>query len=235
MIDIQLIEELRALPTKEGKEKLAEYAANLNITVKKTRSFDNMVADITAAIEELANEPMPENNVGLSINDLITAADTNSVDQLLVDTPLVNQIEVFENQVAPFVESVKVVDVVKSDDAPHIELAVEVKPKDVAVEIKLDDEIIQTVSATIAPASTYELPKSFSPTLALLGAGQATFATLPWWIYEWITQNPDWKSNPNSCPHYHAIDTLRSLIYYINRDGQVRIRETRNSSFQILT
>ena len=85
-------------------------------------------------------------------------------------------------------------------------------------------------------AGEYKLPEHFNPTIILMGAGGSRkgFCTLPWWIFDWINQNPDWKLNPDSCPHYSARDTLRSLIYYIQRDGDVTVRETRNSGFHVL-
>ena len=75
MIDKDYIEELRALSDKkEAKAKLFEYAEQFGISVKKSKSFDNIVIDIEEALNALADEPLPETD-GLSITDLITAAD----------------------------------------------------------------------------------------------------------------------------------------------------------------
>lgn len=233
MIDIQLIDELRALPIKEGKEKLAEYAANFNITVKKTRSFDNMVEDIKAAFAELADEPMPDQNEGLSINDLIAAADQGDNVELLVDQPVVDAVEVLDVAVEDkLIQDYKILNVVESEDSPQVELAVEIKPvkaiEHIVLTATIEKEVVKDESDSII------LPKSYSPSLQMIGSGHMAYVTLPWWIYEWVSKNPDWKSKPHSFPHYHGIDSLLSLIYYINRNGQVRIRETRNSSFVIL-
>ena len=58
MLDQTYIDEIKTLGVKESKEKIAEYAAQFNIVVKKTRSFDNMVADIRTELEKLASEPI---------------------------------------------------------------------------------------------------------------------------------------------------------------------------------
>ncbi|MGU4174539.1 hypothetical protein, partial [Pseudomonas aeruginosa] len=75
MLDKDYIAEIGALEKKEAKEKLAEYAETFGIKLKKTKAFDNMVADLEVELAKLANEPMPEQNDGLSIYDLIQADD----------------------------------------------------------------------------------------------------------------------------------------------------------------
>lgn len=220
MIDVEYINELRAIEDlKESKAALVEYAKTFNITVKKNQSFDKMVTDIEAQLNELASEPLPDDNEGLSISDLIQAADEKDgtahfvgeapeAAQLLIDTPVVNQVEVIENPTDPLV-----VDVV-------------IKPQTEVQEIKLE--------ISIEDPKLFELPKNFSPTLLMMGTGQHSYVTLPFWIYDWIAANPNWKTHPHGIPHAYAYDSLYSLIYFIKRDGYVRIRETKNSSFVIL-
>lgn len=77
------------------------------------------------------------------------------------------------------------------------------------------------------------LPENFTPIFQLMGKAPGYY-TLPWWIYEWITKTEDWKSNIDKA-HAFAQSTLYSLVYYIERDGSVEIRETRNSKFVTLT
>jgi len=91
------------------------------------------------------------------------------------------------------------------------------------------DKVVKIVKTD----ETIELPKNFSPNMQLLGKNPG-YITLPWWIYQWIKDNPDWKSRPTSFEHPSAHQTLFSLIYYIKRNGSVMIRETRNSSFVTL-
>lgn len=221
MIDKDYIEELRALSDKkEAKAKLFEYAAQFGISVKKTKSFDNIVIDIEEALNALADEPLPETD-GLSITDLITAADD-------VDGVNFTNEEVKEEAILLFdspAEQVEVLEVVEQE----IEFDHD----------KFEEAITQVVESEKEPEPEvnkevkFVLPENFSPTLIKLGKGPG-YVTVPWWIYQWIAETPDWKSRPTSFEHASAHQTLFSLIYYINRDGSVLIRETRNSSFVTL-
>lgn len=221
MIDKDYIEELRVLSDKkEAKAKLFEYAAQFGISVKKTKSFDNIVIDIEEALNALANEPLPETD-GLSITDLITAADD-------VDGVNFTNEEVKEEAILLFdspAEQVEVLEVVEQE----IEFDHD----------KFEEAITQVVESEKEPEPEvnkevkFVLPENFSPTLIKLGKGPG-YVTVPWWIYQWIAETPDWKSRPTSFEHASAHQTLFSLIYYINRDGSVLIRETRNSSFVTL-
>lgn len=221
MIDKDYIEELRALSDKkEAKAKLFEYAEQFGISVKKTKSFDNIVIDIEEALNALADEPLPETD-GLSITDLITAADD-------VDGVNFTNEEVKEEAILLFdspAEQVEVLEVVEQE----IEFDHD----------KFEEAITQVVESEKEPEPEvnkevkFVLPENFSPTLIKLGKGPG-YVTVPWWIYQWIAETPDWKSRPTSFEHASAHQTLFSLIYYINRDGSVLIRETRNSSFVTL-
>lgn len=245
-MDYQYIEDLRALEDKkEAKEKLVSYADQFGIKVKKTRSFDNLVLDIEAGLKELASEPMPEDNEGLSISDLIDADDdltgkNDFVDgheggkeeaKLLFDAPAETP-EVYE--VKP---SNALVSSISAPVGDTVVSVMTVDGADVIVESPVEpinEEALKEAIQKIADSEKmFKLPENYSPSLIKIGPG-AGYCTLPWWVYEWIEKNPDWKSKPNSFPHHYGVDTLLSLIYYIKREGQVRIRETRNSSFVIL-
>lgn len=220
MIDKNYIEEIRVLEKKEAKEKLAEYAASLGVDVKKTKTFDNMLADLEAGLKAFADMPMPDDNEGLSITDLIDADDELSgakfdgdesakeEAKLLFDTPTEAKVEVVEIE-----EAVVVVE----EDVPF-------------VEEKFEAAVAKVVESE---KPVFALPKNFSPNLMLIGKNPG-FCTVPWWIYQWIAETPDWKERPTAFPHPTAHQTLFSLIYYINRNGSVLVRETRNSSFVTL-
>ena len=219
MIDKDYIAELKALDdNKEAKAKLAEYAEQFGIKVKKNKSFDNIVVDIEEALQKLASEPMPETD-GLSIKDLIDAADAaeglkyddeevNPEAALLIDSPVKSDIKI---------------EVVEKDKIPE--------NTDVLIEEKFEQAVAEIIESE--KPSVFTLPENFSPNLQLIGKNPG-FCTVPWWIYQWIAETPDWKSHPTSFEHASAHQTLFSLIYYINRDGSVLIRETRNSSFVTL-
>lgn len=221
MIDKNYIEEIRVLEKKEAKEKLAEYAASLGVDVKKTKTFDNMLADLEAGLKTFADMPMPDDNEGLSITDLIDADDELSgakfegdesakeEAKLLFDAPTEAKVEVVE------IEEPAVV--VVEEDAPF-------------VEEKFEAAVAKVIESE---KPVFALPKNFSPNLMLIGKNPG-FCTVPWWIYQWIAETPDWKERPTAFPHPTAHQTLFSLIYYINRNGSVLVRETRNSSFVTL-
>lgn len=220
MIDKNYIEEIRVLEKKEAKEKLAEYAASLGVDVKKTKTFDNMLADLEAGLKAFADMPMPDDNEGLSITDLIDADDELSgakfdgdesakeEAKLLFDAPTEAKVEVVEIE-----EPVVVVE----EDVPF-------------VEEKFEAAVAKVIESE---KPVFALPKNFSPNLMLIGKNPG-FCTVPWWIYQWISETPDWKERPTAFPHPTAHQTLFSLIYYINRNGSVLVRETRNSSFVTL-
>ncbi|ADG36152.1 Inh inhibitor of prohead protease gp21 [Acinetobacter phage Acj61] len=218
MLDKAYIDEIKTLGVKESKEKLAEYAAQFNISVKKTRSFDNMVADIKDELAKLANEPMPEQpSEGLTITDLIQASDEISGKSVFEGEAKESALAALRGEI---VEEKPV------ETAPTEQVEV-VEQKE---EIKQDEPEVQEVVEQPA----FQLPPNFSPTIQMLGRAHTAYVTLPWWIYDWITKNPQWKTDPNSFHDFHGVKTLLSLIYYIQRDGFVRIRETRNSSFVVL-
>lgn len=247
MIDKNYIEEIRVLEKKEAKEKLSEYAEQFGIKLKKTKAFENMLQDLEEEFAKLADEPMPDENEGLSISDLIQADDEASgtsifkdeasdeakqllIDSVAVGTAPVEVIEVDEElENKPLEKGTLVLEapigdkvVVVTDDGvkeiPVEDLSIDQdKLKEVAVKIR-EDEI---------------LPKDFSPSIHLIGRSPG-FVSLPWWIYQWIKDTPDWKEKPMAFEHPSAHQTLLSLIYYIRRDGSVKIRETRNSSFVTL-
>ena len=222
MIDKNYIEEIRVLEKKEAKEKLAEYASSLGVDVKKTKTFDNMLIDLEAGLKAFADMPMPDDNEGLSITDLINADDELSGSK-------------FEGEESAKPEAVLLFD---APEAPVevVEVTQEVVPESevklVEIEVPFVSENFEEAVAQIIEAETpkFTLPKNFSPNLLMLGKAPG-YCTLPWWIYQWIKETPDWKERPTSFAHASAHQTLFSLIYYINRDGSILIRETRNSSF----
>lgn len=232
IMDHQYIEELRQLDDKkEAKAKLIEYAEQFGLQLKKSKGFDNLVIDIEAGLKELAAEPVDEVEGGLSISDLIDADDEISGAKAHIE----GETEAKEEAVLLF-------------DAPSetplvIEVPVQIPEKELLVEAPigevlepqpvLSENTIEEAVAQITESENselFKLPADFSPHLILMGKNPG-YVTLPWWIYQWIKETPDWKSRPTSFPHPSAHQTLFSLLYYIYRDGSILVRETRNSSF----
>ena len=241
MLDKDYIAEIGALEKKEAKEKLAEYAETFGIKLKKTKAFDNMVADLEVELAKLANEPMPEQNDGLSIYDLIQADDEAKGTAIFKDEA--------KEEARLLIDSVTdAPQVTVTDIDPHFSKPMD-PVKGIILEAPIGDSVItvaddkvHTIPVTaiiqedkvVKTTEEFTLPDNFSPTLHLIGRNPG-YATLPWWIYQWILETPDWKSHPLSFEHPSAHQTLLSLIYYIKRDGSVQVRETRNSSFATLS
>lgn len=224
MLDQFYIDELKSIENeKEAKAKLYDYAKTLNIRVYKKDTLDEMIEMFNKKVSDLKNEPLPDQpENGLTISDLIQADDELN-GSIVLDEP-----EAKPEAIAALKGEAPIEIVIKPEsDIRHIDMKIEIeKPVEEIETVEKHVEIKQT-------SNLYELPKNFSPTITLMGKNPG-YCTLPWWIYEWILENPEWKSNPDKCHHYHAIETLKSLIYYIKRDGSVQIRETRNSTFVIL-
>lgn len=237
-MDKQYIDDLRGLEDKkEAKAKLIEYAEGFNIQLKKSKGFENLVLDIEAAFKEMAEEPMPEDNEGLSISDLIDAADelegkndfvsgdeeAKAEAKLLFDSPA---IPVSIHEIKGTIQEQPIIE----EKVIHIEAPIgDIKEQPALSENTFEE----AVDKIIKDESIFELPENFSPHLILMGRNPG-YVTLPWWIYQWIKDTPNWKQDPTSFSHASAHQTLFSLIYYIKRNGSVLIRETRNSSFVTL-
>lgn len=217
-IDYEKVDGFRTLDAKEQKGALADYAMTVfAVKLNKQKSFDNMLADLVAALPD--DEEKPE---------------------LLIDSPE-PEIVAYKGEVTmdePVIEAPNVPDVVI--DAP-----VEINPRDLSgsqlltpntgqiFKLKMPDVVEAPVSASDESKDNLAWLDGFSPTIFLMGRSERSngYYTCPWWIYDWIKQTPDWYKHPENCPHASAIDTIKSLVFYAKRDGQVTVRETRNSRF----
>lgn len=240
MFDKEYFEELRAIAASDDKEaqktaktELADYAKQFDIKVKKTLSLENMIEFVETELTKLASEMEEETPAeGTSINDLILAADTaddkvvfDEVDPSLVEAMKEPEIVIEETkEESPAVESV--VEEVKSD----VEEAPEVKAESPVANIFSDEA--EHRSPAHDTDSFCDLT-GFRPTICLIGGGRGYYSC-PWWIFDWIVNTPDWKKYPERFPHAYVHDTLKSLIYYIKRDGSVKVRETKHSQFHTL-
>ncbi|QPX76577.1 putative major capsid protein inhibitor of protease [Cronobacter phage vB_CsaM_SemperBestia] len=213
-IDYEKVDGFRTLDAKEQKGALADYAMTVfAVKLNKQKSFDNMLADLVAALPE--DEEKPE---------------------LLIDSPE-PEIVAYKGEVTmgePVIEAPNIPDVVIDASADFMEYVKEVAPE-VADQIQLVPDVVEApVSASDESKGELVWLEGFSPTIFMMGRSASSngYYTCPWWIYDWIKQTPDWYKDPDSCPHASAIDTIKSLAFYIVRDGEVRVRETRNSRFE---
>lgn len=230
-IDYPYIESVKAdlenneIDRKEAKQRVFDYAKeSFNLNLNKQKSLDNMIAQLEDLIANYEEDPMPDQNDGISIAELIEATDQ------LEGKSIFNEAKQEALDLVTPLTTVDKLDPIVND-----------KPTEVVDEITDNESVaLDEPEATIVPSvnetitEEFVLPADFVPTITLIGRAPGYY-TLPWWIYQWINENPDWKSKPEKCPEYSAIPILKSLIYYINQNGFVRIRETRNSSFVDLT
>lgn len=219
MLDQVYIDELKAKDKKTAKSELIEYAqSTYGIELKKiTRSFDILVEELKSKLEKLADEPMPEENEnGLTISDLIEADDVLKGESDFPDEAKNEAIAILKGEIENIAEDVSVV-------YNHTDNSLDVtfKTKPVVHEVTIDFEIEK---------QKYELPKDFQPSFQLMGSAPGYY-TLPYWINDWIEKTPNWKENIDDCNHHNATNILKTLLYYIQRNGSVVIRESRNSKF----
>lgn len=240
MFDKEYFEELRAIAASDDKEaqktaktELADYAKQFDIKVKKTLSLENMIEFVETELTKLASEMEEETpEEGTSINDLILAADTAD-DKVVFD-------EVDPSLVEAMKEPEIVIEETK-EESPAVEPVVEEVKSDVeeTPEVKVESPVANIFSDEAEHRSPAHDTDSFCdltgfrPTICLIGGGRGYYSC-PWWIFDWIVNTPDWKKYPERFPHAYVHDTLKSLIYYIKRDGSVKVRETKHSQFHTL-
>lgn len=229
MFDKEYFEELRAIAASDDKEaqktaktELADYAKQFDIKVKKTLSLENMVEFVETELTKLASEMEEETPAeGTSINDLILAADT-AEDKVVFDEADPSLVEAMKEPepVEPVIEEVQ----------PVVEEVPEVNAESPVANIFSDEAEHRS---PVHDTETFCDLTGFRPTICLIGGGRGYYSC-PWWIFDWIVNTPDWKKYPERFPHSYVHDTLKSLIYYIKRDGSVKVRETKHSQFHTL-
>lgn len=238
-IDYDYVNGLRDLERKEAKDLLAEYAKEyFNLELKRSKSFDTLVKEIDEYVASHSEEDIPYGE-GFSTADLIDAVDhLEGKDQFdEADARVVAQVKgIIEGEPEAIVLSSPIAPI----DEPTMTLVDVDSGKGTIVTTEVPakfDTLLEAAKAIQADEAgsdlyTYDL-KGFVPHIYMMGRHPG-YCHLPFWIYDWIKSNPDWKANPEKCPHWEAHQTLKSLLYYIRRDGQVRVRETRNSRFDVL-
>lgn len=235
MFDKEYFEELRAIAVSDDKEaqktaktELADYAKQFDIKVKKTLSLENMVEFVETELTKLASEMEEEIPAeGTSINDLILAADT-AEDKVVFDEADPSLVEAMKEPEP--VEETPVVEPVIEEVQPVVEEVPEVNAESPVANIFSDEAEHRS---PVHDTETFCDLTGFRPTICLIGGGRGYYSC-PWWIFDWIVNTPDWKKYPERFPHSYVHDTLKSLIYYIKRDGSVKVRETKHSQFHTL-
>lgn len=235
MFDKEYFEELRAIAVSDDKEaqktaktELADYAKQFDIKVKKTLSLENMIEFVETELTKLASEMEEETPAeGTSINDLILAADT-AEDKVVFDEADPSLVEAMKEPEP--VEETPVVEPVIEEVQPVVEEVPEVNAESPVANIFSDEAEHRS---PVHDTETFCDLTGFRPTICLIGGGRGYYSC-PWWIFDWIVNTPDWKKYPERFPHSYVHDTLKSMIYYIKRDGSVKVRETKHSQFHTL-
>ena len=200
-IDYEKVEGFKALEQKEAKLQLAAYAQE-TFDVKLNRQ--KSFENMLADLESAVPAEKPELLIDSPDPEIVTYEGEQSVPDVVIDVT---------NDFMDYVKEV----------APEIADQIEIVPD--ALQAPTSDS--ETVSDELA------WMEGFTPSIIMMGrsVSNAGFYTCPYWIYDWMKQNPDWYKHPDSCPHYSARQTLKSLAWYMHRDGMVTVRETRNSQF----
>lgn len=200
-IDYEKVEGFKALEQKEAKLQLAAYAQE-TFDVKLNRQ--KSFENMLADLESAVPAEKPELLIDSPDPEIVTYEGEQSVPDVVIDVT---------NDFMDYVKEV----------APEIADQIEIVPD--ALQAPTSDS--ETVSDELA------WMEGFTPSIIMMGRSVSNtgFYTCPYWIYDWMKQNPDWYKNPDSCPHYSARQTLKSLAWYMHRDGMVTVRETRNSQF----
>lgn len=211
MIDQQYIDTLMELPKREAKDAFVTYASEFGIELKKNLTIEAMVEKFKEEIGKLNDEPLPESEPGgLTMAELLAQEDSRIAVQASED-----------KQPAPEVEQEAAPEVLIAP--PPVET---IKPDETPTRVK------ETQPEAIQEQSDVELPADFTPKLSLIGPAPG-YTNIPYWVWDFIQQNPDWKSKIHTA---REVDQriLYTLLYYIKRHKAVQIRESRNSRFHTL-
>lgn len=243
MLDQTYIEELRLLcaeDKKEAKEKLIEFASsNYGITLKRVkRSFEFLVTELQESYNKLNDEPMPEQE-GLTINDIILADDDANGINLSDEKPKEEAVELIK-QVSDFIEPTKhelpetdyqinTINDKTTYEKETISVVTLTEEKTEIDEVKVEQlkEVIET------EIKEFKLPENYSPRISLIGPSPG-YASIPYWVYDFIVKNENWKNEISTFKVTTDQKILYGLLYYIQKNGCVKIRESRNSQFHIL-
>lgn len=200
-IDYEKVEGFKALEQKEAKLQLATYAQE-TFDVKLNRQ--KSFENMLADLESAVPAEKPELLIDSPDPEIVTYEGKQSVPDVVIDVT---------NDFMDYVKEV----------APEIADQIEIVP----------DALQATVSDSETVSDELAWMEGFTPSIIMMGRSVSNtgFYTCPYWIYDWMKQNPDWYKHPDGCPHYSARQTLKSLAWYMHRDGMVTVRETRNSQF----
>lgn len=223
-----------SLSTAEGKKKLAEYALkHYGVKLVRNKSFENMMNDFEDAVT--ATTEKARSAVGDAVEQIDLDKKTDLSNFELLDGDNMDDDEedsVAQEIVKPVVEHAQV------EEHPPVVQDVSAVPLSSLPELKekISDAIEQGTLHVGSPLPKSSLvvsfPEGYTPRYRLIGPEGRAFINIPHWVHDWIIGNPNWKAEISICKYDKEL--LKSLLFYIERDGSVAIRESRNSRFHTL-
>ena len=222
-IDFDKVYELRdSLPAAEAKVAIQAYAKEIGIKIPKAGM------SVKGMIEKLIDR------ADASANSVVVPAQ--------MDLPSSNP------DVVDLIETPETPEVVEIPETPTLDLTNAVIGEDLPVghysagiaenfPTALPDAMNGTLRSSIIEDDMKELVADiksrpgYVPRNDLVGRSPAYF-NIPYWILDWIeTQGASWKSEVYNYPDEGDRTYLLDMLYYIDLDGTVVVRESRNSHF----
>lgn len=224
-----------SLSASESKKKLADYALkHYDVKLSRQKSFTNMMNDLEEELSSRFEEARAEVGDAKEQIDLLERVDlTDAVeidpDKMDLDEDLeLPEPEIVQSQMA---KVVSINDIPKEDKERIVEIiksgAITIEAPFEPIPAKVPEEIVEK-----HPEITITFPSNYQPKYKLVGPEGRAFINVPYWIYDWM-QGRQWRLEISYCPYDKEL--LKSLAYYIERDGSVAIRESRNSKFIVIS
>lgn len=217
----------------DAKSKIQLYAKECGFKISKSNiSVEDMVTKLLEMADEKENiklNAVPTDKVPTPKvdEDLVSIKEEEKV----LDTPIIDdKTEIME---------MDGVNIPSSQDLHIIATSVYNESKD-------EDE--QPVQSLPEPATNEpEEPKiecskdtkswldNFEPKTSLIGATGKQYMNCPYWILDWILETgPSWKVKIQDHPRKSDHAMLSTVLYYIEINGSVTVRESRNSQYHTL-
>ncbi|AAQ81491.1 inh [Aeromonas phage 31] len=228
-----------SLSASESKKKLADYAMkHYDVKLSRQKSFVNMMNDLEEAVSATFEDA--RKMAGDAIEEINLEERVDFSDSVELDPDLMDKEEIFTEDDELIIDQVEHKPVVQDVGAISIN-DIPKEDKDKIVEgiksgvIKIEAPL-GVFSGEIIPEKITELvltfPEGYQPKYKLVGPEGRAFVNVPYWIYDWM-QGRNWRADITECPYDK--DMLKSLAFYIERDGSVAIRESRNSKFIVIS
>lgn len=198
---------------------LTHYAKEcLNYSVRNDNIPKNIIEKIRARVDEYSKSD-DSGSSGFSTSDISLAMNVKS-GAIVLEEPNESALEL--------ISGMEIDKHIPEDDE-----TLELISEPILTPIKTPVVEIKKEQPEVKNEIIIKKEKEFEPTFTLMGSSlsNAGYYTLAWWIFDWIKKTEDWKEKINEYPNNNEHNILKTLVYYINKNGSVDVRETRNSQF----